>query len=259
MLTVASAEAVPETAEIYLIGGGEDLPQVLAASKLNASRSLHRAVDGGAVVLAICAGLQILGHAFVGPDGGTSDGLGLLGCVTVRSDAPRAIGEILVQPAEEWSGTARPAGAGTPGPGSPASPAGPGLGLLSGFENHGAVTELIPGTGTRPVGTVITGVGNKDGTLEGAVTGRVWGTYLHGPVLARNPRLADLLLSWVVGDMPPVAGPEADALHAERVEHGPLERHAGGTAGQRPRRFADAFARRGLRGASPRGRGSLEA
>jgi hypothetical protein len=212
---------------------------VLAASKLNASRSLHRAVDGGAVVLAICAGLQILGHAFVGPDGGTSDGLGLIGCVTVRSEAPRAIGEILVQPAEEWSGTARPAG-----PGRPASPSGLSLGLLSGFENHGAVTELLPGTGTRPVGTVITGVGNKNGTLEGAVTGHVWGTYLHGPVLARNPRLADLLLSWVVGDLPPIAGPEAEALHAERVEHGPLERHLGAVAGERRRRLADALARR---------------
>ena len=58
------------------------------------------------------------------------------------------------------------------------------------------------------------GVGNKDGTVEGAVAGRVWGTYLHGPVLARNPKLADLLLSWVVGPLGRLDDSEPDALHA---------------------------------------------
>lgn len=233
MLRIASGAPVPESAEFYVIGGGEDLPQVLAASKLIASRSLHRAVEGGAVVLAICAGLQILGQAFVGLDGQASDGLGLLGCVTVRSNAPRAIGEVLVRPAEEWSAEVlgRLGGLG-------------GLGSLSGFENHGAVTELLPGTGTRPVGTVTTGVGNKDGTLEGAVSGRVWGTYLHGPVLARNPRLADLLLSWVIGDLAPIDDSEAEALHAERVEHGPAERRSGGASQEHPRRLMGRFTRR---------------
>ena len=61
----------------------------------------------------------------------------------------------------------------------------PGLPTLTGFENHGAVTELGPDA--RPVGEVMAGVGNKDGTVEGAVAGRVWGTYLHGPVLAATP------------------------------------------------------------------------
>jgi hypothetical protein len=67
------------------------------------------------------------------------------------------------------------------------------------------------------VGEVRLGTGNKDGTVEGAVAGRIWATYLHGPVLARNPRLADLLLSWVVGPLVPLEDSEPDALHAERA------------------------------------------
>ena len=195
VVSVAAGQPVPESCELYVIGGGEDLPQGLAASKLNAGRPLHRAVDGGAVVLAVCAGLQILGESFVGPDGQANEGLGLLGCVTVATDAPRAIGEVLVEPAPEWAAQGL-------------------TGLLTGFENHGSVTQLHPGT--SPVGTVKAGVGNQDGTVEGAVSGRVWGTYLHGPVLARNPKLADLLLAWAVGELAPIDDSEPEALHAER-------------------------------------------
>jgi hypothetical protein len=212
VLTVLSADTVPAGCELYVIGGGEDLPQNLAAAKLIASRALHRSVDSGAVVLAVCAGLQILGQSFVGPDGKESDGLGLLDCVTVRSTSPRAIGEVIVQPAAEWASV--------------------GLPTLTGFENHGAVTEL--GAGTRAIGAVQVGTGNKDGTVEGAVAGHVWGTYLHGPVLARNPQLADLLLSWVVGPLGPLDDSEPDALHAERCEHGFAERRrANRPAGRR--------------------------
>jgi lipid II isoglutaminyl synthase (glutamine-hydrolysing) len=202
VLTVGPDDPVPTSCELYVIGGGEDLPQALAASKLSAGRPLHRAVEAGAVVLAICAGLQILGQSFVGVDGKTCEGLGLLDCVTVRSSSPRAIGEVIVRPAKEWADW--------------------GLPTLTGFENHGAVTELGPEA--RPVGEVKVGVGNKDGTVEGAVAGRVWGTYLHGPVLARNPQLADLLLSRVVGPLGNIDDSEPDALHAERAEHGFIER-----------------------------------
>ena len=202
VVTVAADQAVPESCELYVVGGGEDLPQALAASKLAESRALHRAAASGAVVLAVCAGLQILGESFPGADGEPVPGLGLLPCVSRVSSRPRAVGEILVRAAGRWAD----------------------LGLLTGFENHGAVTQLSPGA--EPVGTVCAGVGNEDGTYEGVVSGRVWGTYLHGPVLARNPRLADLLLSWVVGDLPPLEAGEAEALHAERAEHGPDERRS---------------------------------
>lgn len=221
VVTVPSGKEVPESCELYVIGGGEDLPQGLAAAKLRASRALHKAVGSGAVVLAVCAGLQILGESFSSPDGkdrkdgkGSEDGdygedgnngrdgqgLGLLPCVTRRGTGRRAVGEVLVRPTERWAS----------------------LGLLTGFENHGAVTELLPGA--EATGEVLAGVGNKDGTCEGVVSGRIWGTYLHGPVLARNPKLADLLLSWAVGDLAPLEDTEPDALHAERCHRGPQER-----------------------------------
>jgi lipid II isoglutaminyl synthase (glutamine-hydrolysing) len=213
VLTVAPSDPVPASCEFYVVGGGEDLPQELAATKLKAGRPLHRAVDDGAVVLAVCAGLQILGERFVGPDGTACEGLGLLDCATVRPASPRAIGEVIVQPSEEWARRGVP--------------------TLTGFENHGAVTELGPGA--RPAGRVRVGVGNKDGALEGAVTRTVWGTYLHGPVLARNPRLADLLLSWVVGALGPLDDREPEALHAERAEHGFIERRNNGPSERRRR------------------------
>ena len=72
---------------------------------------------------------------------------------------------------------------------------------LTGFENHQGVTRIGPGA--RPLARVLTGVGNGDGT-EGAYAGRVLGTYLHGPALVRNPGLADLLLGWAAGPLPPL-------------------------------------------------------
>jgi CobQ-like glutamine amidotransferase family enzyme len=79
----------------------------------------------------------------------------------------------------------------------------PSLGVprLTGFENHQGVTRLGPGV--APLASVVTGVGNGDGT-EGAFAGRIIGTYLHGPVLVRNPGLADLLLTWAAGPLPPL-------------------------------------------------------
>lgn len=213
VLPVGLDESVPTSCELYVIGGGEDLPQALAASKLSAGRPLHRAVEAGAVVLAVCAGLQILGQKFVGVDGTLCPGLGILDCATVRSSSPRAVGEVVVRPAEEWASS--------------------GLPSLTGFENHASVTELGPNA--RPAGEVRAGVGNKDGTFEGAVAGRVWGTYLHGPVLARNPKLADLLLSWVVGPLAPIDDFEPDALHAQRAEYGPIERRRAGSSNGRRR------------------------
>ena len=84
------------------------------------------------------------------------------------------------------------------------------LPTLTGFENHGGQTTLGPGV--RPLARVIHGVGNGDGSgTEGAVSGRIIGTYLHGPVLARNPALADLLLRWALEGDQDHADAEADA------------------------------------------------
>jgi CobQ-like glutamine amidotransferase family enzyme len=144
------------------------------------------------VVLAVCAGFQIVGQSFPGAEGDLHEGVALLPVTTAKVDAPRAVGEVA---------------------------AGLALPVLTGFENHGGRTTLAEGV--APLGRVTAGVGNGDGQgVEGAVHGRVVGTYLHGPVLARNPALADLLLSWALGvdELAPLDDGAAQALRAERLE-----------------------------------------
>jgi lipid II isoglutaminyl synthase (glutamine-hydrolysing) len=168
---VRSEEKIPEQADIYLIGGGEDGPQALAAKRLAADGALGRAVEVGSVILAVCAGYQVMGSSFYAK-GDRCAGLDLL---DVHSDRgrTRAVGEL--------AGEADPQ---------------LGLPMLTGFENHGGRTHL--GEDARPLARVTVGIGN-DGTTEGAYRGTVLGTYCHGPALARNPALADLLLRWATG------------------------------------------------------------
>jgi CobQ-like glutamine amidotransferase family enzyme len=189
VLRVGMDDVLPQGCDIYVLGGGEDAPQMLATARL-AEMGLARAVDSGAAVFAVCAGLQVLGHSFTGSDGAQQSGLGIVDCIT-RPKGERQIGELVVEP------TAFD------------------LPLLTGFENHGGVTEL--GSKAAPLGRVKVGYGNGVGEVEGVVSGRVLGTYLHGPALARNPALADLLLSWVTGALEPLDEPLIERLRAERL------------------------------------------
>jgi CobQ-like glutamine amidotransferase family enzyme len=175
---VNADQPVPREGDIYLMGGGEDLPQILAARRLRADGGLRAAADHGAVVFAVCAGYQLLGTEFGGDEGQPLPGLEILDISSGRGER-RGVGEILAD-------------------------VDPSLGVprLTGFENHQGVTRLGPGV--APLARVVVGVGNGDGT-EGAFAGRVLGTYLHGPALVRNPGLADLLLSWAVGSLPPLS------------------------------------------------------
>lgn len=194
VVEVGAGDPVPRSCQLYLMGGGEDGPQALAVRELKASGALGAAVDAGAAVLAVCAGYQVLGRDFVGPGGAPAPGLGLLDCSTARGKGTRRVGEMVVDPA-------------------------PGFGLprLTGYENHAGVTSLGPGA--QPLGRVRAGHGNDTGDgSEGIVTGHVVGTYLHGPVLARNPALADLLLSWVAGPLDPIDDAEVEELRAERMK-----------------------------------------
>jgi CobQ-like glutamine amidotransferase family enzyme len=204
VVTVGSGTAAPDSCDLYLVGGGEDGPQVQATRELAESRALHRAVDAGATVLAVCAGMQILGHRFPDATGTERAGLGLLDCDSVRVDRPRAVGELLTAEAT------------VAGPDAAESGSTRSLGVLTGFENHAGRT--VAGPDSTTLAAVEVGEGNGDGT-EGVVCGRIVGTYLHGPVLARNPRLADLLLGWVVGHdaLAPLDDREVDVLRAERV------------------------------------------
>ncbi len=180
VLEVALGDPVPDSADLYVLGGGEDEAQLRALEALHASHALARAVDRGVPVLAVCAGLQLLGSRLTDRAGAERAGLGLLDVTTDRLPA-RAVGEVRVRP-------------------DPAL----GLPVLAGFTNHAGRTVLGPGA--RPLGTVLSGAGNTgpattraDG-VEGAQQGSVVATYLHGPVLARNPALADLLLERALGE-----------------------------------------------------------
>lgn len=194
VLSVGWTDAVPADGDVYVLGGGEDAAQVLAADRLRDSIGLHRALDRGAPTLAVCAGLQVLGTAFTIADGTRVAGLGALDLETRSGGGPRRIGDVVADPLL------------------------PGLdGPLEGFENHGGITELGPDAAPlarlRDPARGPVGAGNGTGDrLEGAVSGRgrgsVVGTYLHGPVLARNPALADLLLARAVGELPPLTVPE---------------------------------------------------
>jgi hypothetical protein len=188
---VNSDQRLPLDGDIYLLGGGEDLPQILAARRLRASGGLSAAVGRGAVVFAVCAGYQIAGTEFGGVEGEPVPGLGLLDISSGRGEQ-RGVGEIIAD-------------------------VDPGLGVprLTGFENHQGVTRRGPEA--RPLATVVTGTGNGDGT-EGAYTGRVVGTYLHGPALVRNPGLADLLLSWVAGPLPAIGAAQEELVATLRGE-----------------------------------------
>jgi lipid II isoglutaminyl synthase (glutamine-hydrolysing) len=209
IIEVELGDAVPRSADMYVLGGGEDAPQALAAEELRRVGALQAALEGGAVVLAVCAGLQVIGERFLGPGGESRAGVGLVDIETVIRLRTRAVGEIVVEPAAALD-----------------------LPLLSGYENHAGATTLGPGI--APLGRVRRGIGNggagsvgavnpdaqRDAPGDGCIVGRVVGTYLHGPVLARNPALADRLLGWVVGSaLPELPGgdPEAEELRIERL------------------------------------------
>ncbi len=234
IVEINAGGAVPDSCDLYVIGGGEDQPQSLAARELNRQRSLHRAVDRGAAVLAVCAGLQILGRTFVGPDGVEQPGLGLLDCVTVRGRGPRSVGDLVVEPGAET-----------------------GLPAMTGYENHGGVTILSPGA--QPLGRVRSGVGNGSPgdpieapsvLADGAINGRVWATYMHGPVLARNPTLADRLLGLVMGPLTRLDDEESEALRAERLLAAPAQASGSKRHGARPPRVA-LWSRGGTRNRRP--------
>jgi lipid II isoglutaminyl synthase (glutamine-hydrolysing) len=190
-IEVRSDEKLPEQGDIYLIGGGEDGPQALAAQRLLNDGGLARAAANRSVIFAVCAGYQLLGTSFFAK-GEKCPGLGMIDISSDRGPS-RAVGEL-------------------------AGDVDPTLGLppLTGFENHGGRTHLGPGV--RPLVRVTTGVGN-DGATEGAWSETILGTYAHGPALARNPALADLLLCWATGErsLGPLDDTWPDRLRAERL------------------------------------------
>jgi len=167
----------PDGADLYFIGGGEDRQQRIASEDLVRTKRgpLVDAAASGAVVLGVCGGYQLAGRFYRPAEGEDLEGIGLLDLWTEHAGpgAPRLIGNLVIQPE---------------GDGPP----------MIGFENHGGRTYLGPAA--RPLGRVVSGFGNngRDG-WEGAVSGHVYGTYLHGPLLPKNPAFADQLIREALG------------------------------------------------------------
>jgi CobQ-like glutamine amidotransferase family enzyme len=192
IVEITLAEPVPDSLDLYTLGGAEDYAQRLATRHLLRHPGLQRAAARGAPVLAICAAIQVLGHWYETSAGEKVDGVGLLD-VTTSPQPERTIGEVVSTPLIDGLSES-----------------------LTGFENHRGGTVLGPDA--RPLAAVVKGAGNRLGDgIDGAVQGSVYATYLHGPCLARNPEFADLLLAQVVGRLAPLELPEVDRLRRERL------------------------------------------
>ena len=189
VVEVPLGEPLPRNADVYVLGGGEDTAQTLAVSHLTDDGGLHAAAEAGKPVFAVCAGFQILGTTFLDGRGLDHPGLGLVDCRTQRLPGPRAVGELVAAAAARR----RPADR---------------------LREPRRADHARPGrAGAGPGGD---GDGNGDGT-EGAVQGSVVCTYAHGPALARNPGLADYVLSLAVGELAPLDDREEHELRRERL------------------------------------------
>jgi CobQ-like glutamine amidotransferase family enzyme len=192
IVEITLADPVPDSLDLYTLGGAEDYAQRLATRHLLRYPGLQRAAERGAPVLAICAAVQVLGHWYETSSGERVDGVGMLDATTSPQDK-RTIGELVSTPL--LAGLTQ---------------------RLTGFENHRGGTVL--GSAAAPLAAVTKGAGNRAGDgFDGVVQGSVVATYMHGPCLARNPELADHLLSQVVGRLAPLELPEVDLLRRERL------------------------------------------
>lgn len=201
VVEVTTSQRPPEGCELYVLGGGEDTAQQAAAAWLRRHPGLITTLADRAVTLAVCAGLQLLGRSTTDLAGLAHEGLGILD-LTTRPASQRLVGESVSRCTL------------------------PGVGLLTGFHNHRGVSILGPGA--TPLARTDRWPANRPGHgedrgaagagEEGALTpsaparpgGLVPGvvaTYLHGPVLARNPALADHLLARAVGRALPELDP----------------------------------------------------
>jgi CobQ-like glutamine amidotransferase family enzyme len=160
-----------EDVDLLFMGGDQDREQAVVVEDLRRRHAgtIRRAVEAGVPFLAVCGSFQLLQKYYRPADGPDLEGLGIFDAYTVHPGhhVPRCVGNIVV----EWE-----------------------HGTIVGFENHGGRTYLEGGA--RPLGRVIKGFGNNgtDG-FEGARVANVFGTYVHGSLLPKNPVFADSLLA----------------------------------------------------------------
>ena len=163
--------------DIYFIGGGQDLQQIEVSKELLKNKNFFMEErERMSVFLGICGGYQLMGHYYQPHNGERLAGISLLDAYTVAGDN-RFIGNVTIKTDLIENGT------------------------LVGFENHSGLTYLEGET--EPIGTVLIGNGNNGGDkLEGARFKNVFGTYLHGSFLPKNPQFADYLLELALGFKP---------------------------------------------------------
>jgi lipid II isoglutaminyl synthase (glutamine-hydrolysing) len=182
--------------DLLYVGGGQDREQALIADDIVAKREgIVAAVEAGTAVLAVCGGYQLLGRSYRDFHGTDLPGVGLFPLETVAGER-RMIGDVLLE-CELDRGVRR---------------------TLAGFENHAGRTHLD--AGAEPLGRVVAGFGNDgESGHEGCRVGRAVGTYLHGPLLPRNPWFADWVLAQALahagGTEPVPLEPLPDELEAE--------------------------------------------
>ena len=160
----------PDAFDLLFMGGAQDREQRLVAEDLLSLKAapLREAVEAGVVFLGVCGGYQLAGRFYRGAEGGELVGAGVLDLYTLHPGprTRRLIGNAVA----EWEG-----------------------GTLVGFENHGGRTYLGPGV--EPLARVVRGFGNDgESGFEGARYKKAFGSYLHGPLLPKNPAFADHLL-----------------------------------------------------------------
>lgn len=173
VIDVQVGDRLPTDAHVYYLGGGQDRDQAAVAEDLlrTKAQDLRAVVEDGAVLLAVCGGYQLAGHGYTGVDGRRMPGVGILDADTIAGPT-RLIGDLVIR--AELDGDHH---------------------TVVGFENHAGRTRLGPES--EPLGRVVSGNGNngQDGA-EGAVRHRAVGTYLHGPLLPKNPWFADRIITW---------------------------------------------------------------
>ena len=187
VIQASARNSIPTDGDFYFLGGGEDDAQVAALELLRKENALEKALNNGAHLFAVCAGFQLLGNKFPASGGRTIEGLGILPIFT-ESAAKRSVGELLLDSTL-------------------------GIGQLTGFENHAGQTKFEEKL--QPLGIVKTGIGNHASeSCDGAVTDQIIATYMHGPALVRNPKLADFFLTRKLGELAVIDG-ELDLIFTE--------------------------------------------
>ena len=252
---VERGDEPPARCDLVFMGGGQDrVQQALAADLVRLRPWIAGVIADGAVVFAVCAGLQLLGRRYVAADGSELAGLGLLDLETLAAKPGewRLIGNVVANvtglggPAGDEVAAARDTGAGDTGDdgaGGAGETGGEAAHLLVGFENHGGRTFLGQ---AQPLGRVRCGFGNngRDGG-EGVRAGNVIATYLHGPVLPKNAWLTDHLLALALEHagggraLAPLAHSREDSAQREAVlvaERDAARRSSGTGAARRGRR-----------------------